>query len=308
MLYLQDLSLKNRSVKTVEWHQTALGFLQDYLQQTHPPLPLSQFTEREVRGWVAWLRTEPSATGKRRSASTINSYARSTHTFCSWLVQQGYLDGNPFGAVALPKAKVHPIQLVEPAVFAQLLLACQPPGAIFAFQERATTRNRALLWILLETGLLVSEVCALRLSDVDRQREKLRIQGQGPQKRHLILGPNSQRALITYLDQHRLKESGRDGEDAVFLTETGRRLTPNTITQLFLRLNERAGLTEQPVSPSMLRETFAVQYLQTGGDPFTLQKLLGRADLATIKRYQRLSEQMREKPTTNKNAGKLRDH
>ena len=142
----------------------------------------------------------------------------------------------------------------------------------------------------------------------DRQQEKLRIQSKGPHKRHLTLGPHSQRALITYLDQHRLKEPGRNGEDAIFLTEAGRRLTPNTITQLFLRLNERAALTEQPVSPSMLRETFAVRYLQTGGDPFSLQKLLGRADLAMIKRYQQRSEQMREKPTTNKNAGELRDH
>ena len=67
----------------------------------------------------------------------------------------------------------------------------------------------------------------------------------------------------------------RDGEDHLFLTETRRPLTPNAITQLFARLNTRAGLTEKLVSPSMLRETVAMRYVQAGGNPFALQDLLG---------------------------------
>jgi site-specific recombinase XerD len=97
------------------------------------------------------------------------------------------------------------------------------------------------------------------------------------------------------VDQYRRKEKGCSEEKSLFLSETHRPLTPNAVTQLFVRLNARAGLTDHPISPSMLRETFAVHYLQAGGNPLTLQTLLGRVDLATIKRYQQVSERIPEK-------------
>ena len=60
-----------------------------------------------------------------------------------------------------------------------------------------------------------------------------------------------------------------------------------------------------PVNPSMLRETFTVRYLQAGSNPLVLQELLGRADLATVKRYQHLSKQVREKQTRKKSSEDL---
>jgi site-specific recombinase XerD len=97
-------------------------------------------------------------------------------------------------------------------------------------------------------------------------------------------------------------------EKHLFLSETHGPLTPNAITQLFVRLNARAGLNEHPVSPSMLRETFAVRYLQAGGNPLTLQKLLGRVDLATIKRYHHLSEQVHEEHPCQERVGVISSH
>ncbi len=176
--------------------------------QAHSQLLITQLTRREVRGWVAFLRAEPSATGARRAASTLRTYARSAHAFGSWLVQQRYIERSPFETIALPNAQQHRIQLVEPEVFERLLLACQPPGDRSACEERATARNRALLWVFLETGLLVSEACALRLRDVDRKRGRLRIRGAGSSKRWLTPGQNSRSALCAYLDQHRRKENG----------------------------------------------------------------------------------------------------
>ena len=216
---------------------------------------------------------------------------RSARAFGAFLVQQGYLESTPFGAITLPKAKKPRLHLVEQEVFDQVLLACQPPGESSAFRTEAAVRNRALLWILLETGLLVSEVCALRLVDVDRKRGWLRVRGKGSRKRQVPLGPDSQQALLAYLDQYHLKVHGCAGEDPLFLTETGRPLTPNTITLLLNRLSRRAGLTGKCLSPSMLRDTFAVRFLQAGGEPHTLHERLGVENWETIKRYQQMSDQ-----------------
>jgi site-specific recombinase XerD len=89
---------------------------------------------------------------------------------------------------------------------------------------------------------------------------------------------------------------GRGGaqEDHLFLSERYRPLTPNAITLLCGRLKKRAGMTEKRVSPSVLRETFAVRYLLDGGEPTPLQELLGLEDKAAVTRYLRLSQQVRQ--------------
>jgi integrase/recombinase XerD len=105
--------------------------------------------------------------------------------------------------------------------------------------------------------------------------------------------------LLSYLEQYRPKvvllEGGRAEEDHVFLSEWYRSLTCNSITLLFDRLKKRAGISDKPVSPSVLRDTYAVRYLQGGGQPEALLKQLGLSHLASITQYQRYSKQLDER-------------
>jgi site-specific recombinase XerD len=81
-------------------------------------------------------------------------------------------------------------------------------------------------------------------------------------------------------------------EVPLFLSEWYQPLTINGITLLFDRLKKRAGISEKPVSPSVLRDTCAVRYLQAGGKLEALRDQLGLADLTALKRYERLSRQL----------------
>jgi integrase/recombinase XerD len=142
-------------------------------------------------------------------------------------------------------------------------------------------RNRAILWVLYDTGIRVSELCGLRLSDFDRKHSILTVKGKGSKERRIALGSNC-------LDKHRpdeeeLAEWGSTGEDHLFLSETRLPLTKNGVTLLFKRLRERAGITGKRVSPHILRHSFAIRYLVLGNDPFSLQELLGHEDMATVK-------------------------
>jgi hypothetical protein len=89
-------------------------------------------------------------------------------------------------------------------------------------------------------------------------------------------------------------KDGSVEEGHLFLSEWYRPLTDNTLTLLFDRLKKRAGISKKPVSPSVLRDTFAVRYLQAGGEPEALRDLLGLRDLAALKRYERLNAQKSE--------------
>jgi site-specific recombinase XerD len=84
-----------------------------------------------------------------------------------------------------------------------------------------------------------------------------------------------------------------EAQDRLFLTERRRPLIKSNLTGLFLRLSQRAGLSETPICPSMLRDTYAVRFLQAGGDVPALQKQLGVAHPASVRRYHRFYEQQR---------------
>jgi site-specific recombinase XerD len=157
-------------------------------------------------------------------------------------------------------------------------------------------RNRALLWIFFETGMRASELRGLRLGDVDRDRRSLRIGEQG-HERWLTLSSDGWYQVRSYLEQYRLKAGGRgkehDEDEPLFLSETYQPLTNNALTLVFHRLSKRAGITQR-ITPSLLRDTFAIHYLQAGGEPATLRDLLGLKDRAALNRYERFLTQSME--------------
>jgi site-specific recombinase XerD len=180
------------------------------------------------------------------------------------------------------------------------LLACRPAGESAVVLDRVAARNRSILWILMDTGMRVSELCGLRLSDVNREQRSLRIQGRG-EERWLTLSPNGWFQVLSYLEYHRPKKGFSEGEQStetlLFLSETYHPLTINALTLLFGRLRKRAGMTEEQVTPSLLRDTFAMRYLQAGGEPEALRAILGLTGMESVKRYEQISTQkIEDKP------------
>lgn len=294
--YIQDQIGGNRSKKTIEWHQTALGLFSAYLAEQEQITLVTDIDAIHITGWFAHLRTTIGGNGKIRSERTIQTYARSVRAFCHWLVKRRFITFNPFDEVIFPKVGKPLIKILEEEEFEKLLWACAPPNEKSPLAERAAVRNRAILWVLYDTGIRVSELCGLRLENVDRKQGVLTVWGKGAKERRIAMGQNCQRNLFFYLDYHRpddeeLAEWGSRGEDHLFLSETRLPLTKNGMTLLFNRLKKRAGITGKRVSPHILRHTFAIRYLINGGDPFSLQELLGHEDMATVKMYMRMNDE-----------------
>ena len=141
----------------------------------------------------------------------------------------------------------------------------------------------------------VSEVCGVRLTDVNRASGSVTIQGKRGSLRIFHLLANGKQALDTYLDQARLtstwKLAAPEAQDVLFLTEQRRPLTKNSLEGFFRRLNQRAGFIKAPISPSMIRDTYAIRFLQAGDTLVILQQQLGVTDPASVKRYVHASEQ-----------------
>jgi integrase/recombinase XerD len=288
--YIQDHIGGNHSEKTLEWHRIALGLMQHFFKEELDIAQIDEVEAEDISSWFAHLRTTPGARGKMRSERTVQTYARSARAFFHWLVRRGTLEHNPFDHVVFPKVGRPLIQTITTEEFEKLLLACVPPNETGPFAERAAVRNRAILWLLYDTGIRVSELINLRLEDLDRKKGVVTVLGKGSKERRIALGQNCLRNLSYYLDKHRpdeeeLTEWGSAGEDHLFLSETRLPLTKNGMEMLFKRLKTRAGITGKRVSPHIFRHTFAMNYLIKSNDPFSLQELLGHEDLTTVLNY-----------------------
>ncbi len=288
--YIQDHIGGNHSEKTLEWHQTALGLMQHFFQEVLDITQIEEVEADDISAWFAHLRKTLGARGKLRSERTIQTYARSARAFFHWLIRRGTLEVNPFDRVVFPKVGRPLIQTITDEEFEQLLFACAPPNETGLLAERATVRNRAILWLLYDTGIRVSELTNLRVDDVDRKKGVITVLGKGSKERRVALGQNCLRNLSYYMDKYRpnaeeLAEWGSAGEDHLFLSETRQPLTKNGMEMLFKRLKTRAGITGKRISPHILRHTFAMNYLLKSNDPFSLQELLGHEDLTTVLNY-----------------------
>jgi integrase/recombinase XerD len=294
--YLLDHEGGNSSPKTLQWHQTALGLLREFLEKERCITLVGEVDASDITAWFASMRKTPSSRGKIRSERTIQTYARSARAFFHWLVRRETILRNPFDRVTFPKVGKPLIRTIEPEEFERLLVACTPPGEVGPLADRAAARNRAILWVLYDTGIRLSELCGLRTGDFDRKHGLITVLGKGAKERRIALGQNCLRHLLYYLERHRpndeeLAEWGSAGEDHLFLSETRTPLTINGVTLLFARLRKRAGITDKRISPHIFRHTFAIRYLVLGNDPFSLQELLGHEDMTTVKNYMHMNDE-----------------
>ncbi len=264
--YIQDHIGGNHSEKTIEWHRTALELMQLFLKKELDITQIDEVEADDVSSWFAHMRSTPGANSKMRSERTVQTYARSARAFFHWLVRRGTLEHNPFDHVVFPQVGRPLIQTITSEEFEKLLLACAPPHETGPFAERAAVRNRAILWLLYDTGIRVSELIHLRVGDLDRKKRVVTVLGKGAKERRVALGQNCLRNLCYYLDKHRpdeveLAEWGSAGEDHLFLSETRQPLTKNGMEMLFKRFKKRAGIEGKRISPHILRHTFDMNYL-----------------------------------------------
>jgi site-specific recombinase XerD len=156
--------------------------------------------------------------------------------------------------------------------------------------KRLVARDRALLWLLFDTGITVAERCALRVADLDQHTGLLWVRGRGGKERQIPLGPACLNHVRSYLRQMGSAtrsglERHQGGGDPLFGSREKQLLTKNGVTMVFARFCKRVGISETTITPQVLRHSFALRYLQTGGNPQGLQAVLGYEGMAPVRQY-----------------------
>jgi site-specific recombinase XerD len=229
---------------------------------------------RDVRRYAAGLSSAKAA------PATVARKLAAIRSLYGFLVRTERASQNPAELVSSPK-RAERLPKVLSGEQMRTLLERIPAAAPLEL------RDRAMLELAYSCGLRCEEIVNLDCRSIDFESEQLRVLGKGGRERVLPVGEPAQFALRRYLDRGRHALLADRGETALFLSKSGRRLSPSDVTRrLGLWVREAAIATG--VSPHALRHSFATHLLEGGADLRTIQELLGHSSISTTQVYTRV--------------------
>jgi integrase/recombinase XerD len=285
--FLIDIST-NYSLQTVRLYRFNLKLFEE--QVNNPEV--QEISCHDVADFIRYLRTDyiPKRTNgdtSPLSPSAIDNYWKAVRSFFGWCHRVLGIP-RPDLTVQRPKYRLPEVIPFNKDELKRIIRCCDwtreahPDGQKSYHRRRPTaTRDKALVLLLLDTGLRLGEVCRLKLIDVDIETGQVLVSpfgsGQKTKPRIVYLGKTSRRAVWLYL-----AEDSLDQNDPLFFRDDA------SLRSIIRNLGIRAGVKN--CHPHRFRHTFAIEYLRNGGDPFTLQSLLGHSSIDMVQHYLRIME------------------
>jgi site-specific recombinase XerD len=227
------------------------------------------------------MRRYAAALSERRAApSTVARKLAALRAFYRCLREHGLVEQNPADLLPTPKRPSRLPRVLKTGDVAALL---ESIGAGTALE----LRDRALFEVAYACGLRAEELVTLDVAAADFDAEQLRVEGKGSKTRFVPAGEPALNALARYLERSRPALAAGDGEPALFLSKSGRRLSTSDVRRRLRVWATRTGLAAMP-SPHALRHSFATHLLEGGADLRAIQDLLGHASISTTQVYTRV--------------------
>ena len=271
-LFESDLRRRGAAEKTRRAYAVDLGQLAAWanLQRLEP----TAITAKDLRRFAAHL-------GQSRPApATVARKLAALRAFFRVLREHGLIAQNPADLLPAPKRPSKLPRVLKPAEVAALLDGI--PAA-----TPLEMRDRALFELAYACGLRAEEIVRLDVGSVDFDGEEVRVEGKGAKTRFVPAGEAALSAVARYLERARSALASGDGDPALFLSKSGRRLSTSDVRRR-LRAWERQASVATGISPHALRHSFATHLLEGGADLRAIQELLGHATVSTTQIYTRV--------------------
>jgi integrase/recombinase XerC len=261
---------RRSSIHTVKNYLVDLTQFLDFLTNRKKTLNVHEIDQTMVREYLGTLFGKKNPTSIARKLSSIRSF----FDFCQ---RRGLVKNNPGKEVPAPKVpKRVPKFLTVDEVFA---LLDSPDGS-----AALGRRDKAILELLYASGLRVSELVGLNITDVNLEEGTVRVLGKGRKERIVPVGKKACEALRNYLDLRPALVSAAADHTAIFVNRNGTRLSTRAVERLLIKYIKQSGI-QKAATPHVLRHTFATHLLNAGADMRGIQELLGHSSLSTTQKY-----------------------
>lgn len=268
--YLAALRVAGRSPRTIEWYHANLAEFIGFVERDGRAATVADLQPARVRRWLLALNARQTAL----APSSLAGRVRTVKAFGTWVAAELDLPANPVRGVPIPRVPEQLVPSLRDHEIARLVQA--------ASQSRNPARDLALVLLMIDTGIRLSELAALRVADIDLIEGRCRVMGKGNRERVVPIGRRTRKALRASMPERRPGST----HAPLFAGLRGSSLSARGIHQLVRRLARRAGI-ETRCSPHVLRHTFARAFLTNGGDVFSLQRILGHSprSIQVTRRY-----------------------
>lgn len=268
--YLTDV--KKASANTLASYLRDIRQLGAYLS-SHTEAELDSADEEELGHYVSWLR------GNGKSVATVSRSIASMKSFYSVLVSDGIAGENPASGLTPEKATQKLPQILT-SKEVELLLE-QPECT-----DMKGYRDRAMLELLYATGIRVSELISLDVSDLNLGASLLHCASRD-RERLIPLYPAAIKALSEYVEFIRPQMIASPDETSLFVNVSGERMSRQGFWKIIKSYQAKAGI-EKTITPHTLRHSFAAHLLENGADLHSIQEMLGHADISSTQVYSQI--------------------
>jgi len=267
--YLQEV--KHASLNTVSAYQNDLLKMESFLSRQGIKTA-SKITETSLNSYVLYLERDG------MSPATVSRHIASMKAFLLFLLRNGSIQNDPSERIKAPKVIKKPPQILDENKILELLK--QPD-----ITTSKGIRDRAMLELLYATGIKVSELINMKISDINLNGRFITCGDK--QERIIPFGSAAKKALKAYLDI-RDTAFNKNNMDYLFLNSHGEQMSRQGFWKILKEYAKRAGIED--INPNIIRHSFAAHMINNGADIGVVQKFLGYTDLYLTGNNQNIRE------------------
>lgn len=286
--YYEDCKFRKRlNEKTIKAYTIDLNQYLEFITTT-------EINQKIINEYIHYLNK------KYLKYKTIKRKIASVKAFYSYLEYEEIIDYSPFNKI---KTKIKEPKLLPKTIQKDYidkiihLLLKDLKNSKIEFQKKISLRNITLISVMFSTGIRVSELCNIKLKDIDLLEKKLKIFGKGSKERILYLGNSN---VVQLCQMYLTYNNTCKKNEYFFLNKFNKKLSEQTVRILLKKIESELELSTH-ITPHMFRHTFATTLLEKGVDIRYIQNILGHSSISTTQIYTYVTYSKQKEILTNKN-------
>lgn len=286
-VYVHNLEALNRSPKTISRYIYSLMDFIDYLKINNHSMSISLITRGDIINYINHIKNSQKWFGRKNfeknygnlSPFTIAGRVRDLKAFWGWLSRENYCEKNIMSKYVLPKVPQYILKIPSREQLKQILS--------YIDKSKATGfKYYCIILLLLDTGMRISELVSIKLSDIDMLNGSIKIMGKGYREREVPFSSPVRKELNSYIKSTRFQLCY---ENNPYLFPNGyEHVTASSVQQYMGRLSDKAGLDNIRFHPHLLRHTCATNMVANGANVYAVKDILGHRSLQTTLKYTHL--------------------